>query len=98
MPMNSVDLRAERALRVMRDGSPNFYMSFGAIASGASQYVSVEDQWPKARKYQPLMNIVITNNSDEAIDLEVNGQTYAKLPPGVIWTDTDSTGVVLQDH
>lgn len=65
-------------------------MNLGAIASGAFQYVLVDDQFPKARKYQPMMSIVITNNSGEALDLQINGQDYAKLPAGVIWSDTDS--------
>ena len=90
MRFTTVDLREQRAVTVLRDGSPNFYMSLGAINAGAFQYVLVEDQFPKARKYQPMMSIVITNNSGENVDLQVNGQDYAKLPAGVIWTDTDS--------
>lgn len=90
MPLTTVDLRAQRALTVLRYGSPNFFMNLGAIASGAFQYVLVDDQFPKARKYQPMMSIVITNNSGEALDLQINGQDYAKLPAGVIWSDTDS--------
>jgi hypothetical protein len=90
MRFTTVDLREQRALTVLRDGSPNFYMTLGAINAGAFQYVLVEDQFPKARKYQPMMSIVITNNSGENIDLQINGQDYAKLPAGVIWSDTDS--------
>ena len=90
MRFTTVDLREQRALTVLRDGSPNFYMTLGAINAGAFQYVLVEDQFPKARKYQPMMSIVITNNSGENVDLQINGQDYAKLPAGVIWTDTDS--------
>jgi hypothetical protein len=90
MPMTTVDLRQQRALTVLRDGSPNFYMTLGAIAAGAFQYVLVEDQFPKARKYQPMMNITITNNSGENVDLQVNAQPYASLPAGVIWSDTES--------
>jgi len=90
MPLTTVDLRAQRALTVLRDGSPNFYMTLGAIVAGASQYVLVEDQFPKARKYQPMMNITITNNSGENVDLQVNGQPYASLPAGVIWADSES--------
>jgi len=90
MPLTTVDLRAQRALTVLRDGSPNFFMTLGAIVSGAFQYVLVEDQFPKARKYQPMMNITITNNSGENVDLQVNGQNYAAIPAGVIWADTES--------
>jgi hypothetical protein len=90
MPLTTVDLRRQRALTVLRDGSPNFFMTMGAIVAGASQYVLVEDQFPKARKYQPMMSITITNNSGENVDLQVNGQNYAALPAGVIWSDTES--------
>mgnify|MGYP003661318415 FL=1 len=90
MPLTTVDLRAQRALTVLRDGSPNFYMTLGAIVAGASQYVLVEDQFPKARKYQPMMSMTITNNSGEVVDLQINGQDYAKLPAGVIWADSES--------
>jgi len=90
MPLTTVDLRRQRALTVLRDGSPNFFMNLGAIVAGASQYVLVEDQFPKARKYQPMMSITITNNSGENVDLQVNGQSYAALPAGVIWADTES--------
>ena len=90
MRYTTVDLREQRALTVLRDGSPNFYMTLGAINAGAFQYVLVEDQFPKARKYQPMMSIVITNNSGENVDLQINGQDYAKLPAGGIWSDTDS--------
>jgi len=77
-------------MTVLRDGSPNFFMNLGAIAAGAFQYVLVEAQFPKARKYQPMMSITITNNSGEDVDLQINGQDYAKLPAGVIWADTES--------
>jgi hypothetical protein len=90
MPLTTVDLRRQRALTVLRDGSPNFFMNLGAIVAGASQYVLVEDQFPKARKYQPMMSITITNNSGENVDLQINGQSYAALPAGVIWADTES--------
>jgi hypothetical protein len=90
MPLTTVDLRQQRALTVLRDGSPNFYMTLGAIVAGAFQYVLVEDQFPKARKYAPMMSITITNNSGENVDLQVNAQPYASLPAGVIWADSES--------
>jgi len=90
MPLTTVDLRYQRALTVMRDGSPNFYMTLGAIVAGAFQYVLVEDQFPKARKYAPMMSLTITNNSGENLDLQVNAQPYASLPAGVIWADNES--------
>jgi len=90
MPLTTVDLRQQRALTVLRDGSPNFFMNMGAIAAGAFQYVLIENQFPKARKYQPLNMITITNNAGENVDLQINGQDYAAVPAGVIWADTES--------
>jgi len=64
--------------------------TFGAIAAGANEYVLIENTFPAARKYLPLMNIVITNNSGENLDLEINGAAAAPLPAGVIWSQSDS--------
>jgi hypothetical protein len=90
MPYTTYDLRRQRAVAVLRDGSPNFYMTLGAIAAGAFQYVLVENQFPKARKYAPMMSITVTNNAGANVDLFVNGQPYASLPAGVIWADSES--------
>ena len=88
--MNYYQVQSSRALSTLRDGSPNFLHTFGAINAGANEYVVVESTFPKARKYQPLMNIVITNNSGENLDLEINGLAAAPLPAGVIWAQSDS--------
>ena len=78
--MNYYQVQSSRALSTLRDGSPNFLHTFGAINAGANEYVVVESTFPKARKYQPLMNIVITNNSGENLDLEINGIAAAPIP------------------
>jgi hypothetical protein len=36
------------------------------------------------------MSIVITNNSGENLDLEINGVAAAPIPAGVIWSQVDS--------
>ena len=36
------------------------------------------------------MSIVITNNSGENLDLEINGTAAAPIPAGVIWAQRDS--------
>ena len=77
-------------MTVLRDGSPNFLHTFGAIAAGANEYVVVETTIPRARKYAPLMSLVITNNSGENLDLEINGFAAAPIPAGVIWAQNDS--------
>ena len=88
--MNYYQVESSRALNTLRDGSPNFLHTFGAIAAGANEYVVVESTFPAARKYQPLMSIVITNNSGENLDLEINGTAAAPIPAGVIWSQRDS--------
>jgi hypothetical protein len=88
--MNFYQIKTDRALGVLRDGSPNFLHTFGAIAAGANEYVLVENTFPAAQKYAPLMSIVITNNSGENLDLEINGLAAAPLPAGVIWAQSDS--------
>jgi hypothetical protein len=88
--MNFHQVKQSRALEKLRDGSPNYLHTFGAIVAGANEYVVVETTFPRARKYQPLMSIVITNNSGEDLDLEINGVAAAPLPAGVIWSQTDS--------
>jgi len=79
-------LRAQRMVTVWRDGSPNFQHTFGAIAAAADEYVSMQTTFPASRAYEPLNNLVITNTSGENVDIEINGQNYAMIPAGVIWS------------
>ena len=79
-------LRAQRMTTVWRDGSPMFQHSFGAIAAAASEYVEMQATFPASRAYEPLNNLVITNTSGENVDIEINGQNYAMIPAGVIWS------------
>lgn len=79
-------LRAHRMATVWRDGSPMYQHSFGAIAAAASEYVSMESTFPASRAYAPLNNLVVTNISGENVDIEINGQPYAMIPSGVIWS------------
>jgi len=79
-------LRAQRMTLVWRDGSPNFQHTFGAIAAGAEEYVSMQTTFPASRAYEPLNNLVVTNTSGENVDIQINGQNYAMIPAGVIWS------------
>ena len=88
--MNFYQIQDTRKLRTLRDGSPLFLHTFGAIASGANEYVEVESTFPAARKYAPLMSLIITNSSGENLDLQINGRPAAPIPAGVIWEMTDS--------
>lgn len=83
-------IRSQRELRTLRDGSPNFLYTFGAIVAGANEYIRIDESIPRARKYQPLMSVTITNRSGEFVDLELNGHSYSRLPAGVIFAITDT--------
>jgi hypothetical protein len=63
-----------------------FQHSFGAIAATASEYVEMQSTFPASRAYEPLNNLVVTNTSGENVDIEINGQNYAMIPAGVIWS------------
>jgi len=82
-------LRAQRMTTVMRDGSPMFMHTFGAIAAAAAEYVEMQSAFPASRGYEPLTTLLITNVSGENLSLEINGQDYAMVPAGVIWSVTD---------
>ena len=82
-------LRAQRMATVWRDGSPNDQHTFGAIAAGANEYVEMQTTFPGSRAYEPLNSLVITNTSGENCDVEINGNAYAMIPAGVIWSVSD---------
>jgi len=71
-------------------GTPNFLHVFGAILSGAFEYVELEQDIRRTAKYLPLKSVVFTNHSTETIDVEINGIQYANIPAGVIITITES--------
>jgi len=82
-------LRAQRMVTVWRDGSPNYRHTFGAIAAGANEYVAMQTTFPASRAYEPLNTLVITNLAGESVDLAINGENYALIPAGVIFTVSD---------
>jgi len=84
--MSLQGLRAQRMALVWRDGSPMYQHTFGAIAATANEYVSMATTFPASRAYEPLNSLLITNTSGEACELQINGQDYALVPAGVIWS------------
>ncbi len=90
MAISFFERRAQRAAMVRRYGSPEFLHTFGALASGVSEYVEVADTFPAAQKYQPLNNMVLTNNSTQFVDLLINGAVIFRVPGGVITTLDDT--------
>ena len=82
-------LQAQRDLTVLLDGSPPYFHTFGAIAAGANEYVEMATTFPASRGYAPLKTLILTNNSGEFLDLEINGAAYSRIPAGVIQSITD---------
>ncbi len=48
--------------------------------------MEMQSTFPASRAYEPLTTLLITNVSGENLSLEINGQDYAMVPAGVIWT------------
>jgi len=82
-------LQADRDLTVLLDGSPMYLHTFGAIAAGAAEYIEMATTFPRSRGYAPLMSLMITNNSGEFVDLEINGNAYSRIPSGVVQSISD---------
>ena len=82
-------LQADRDLTVLLDGSPMYLHTFGAIASGAAEYVEMATTFPRSRGYAPLKSLMITNNSGEFVDLQINGNAYSRIPSGVVQSIND---------
>jgi len=81
---NSSRLQARRDADVRRLGSPNFLHIFGAIATTAQESIEIASQFPAARKYQPLMEMVVKNGSTEALDLFLTGFLESRIMPGTV--------------
>lgn len=79
--LDRIDIPRKRREQVMdRHGSPPFIEFHGIIANGATAYREIRDTFPTARKWEPMDNIIVTNNSDEDLRLDINGQSEAFVP------------------
>jgi len=86
------DSRTRRERAVDLYGSPNFRHTFSAIATSADEYLDIQVTFPGSRKYEPLMSLVLTNNSAADLDLAINGADFVLVPAGVI-TSVRSTPI-----
>jgi len=78
------EIYLRRQESVDRDGSPYFPHSFGVIANGAFEQVNYPWDYPASRKYYPLLELILTNNADEVLDVEINGDSVGFLAPGAV--------------
>lgn len=85
-------LTGNRQREVDAYGSPDFTFRPGAIATGASVIVGLNEQFPRSRKYQPLDSTEIINQSGENLRIEINGNTSNPRlsPAGTIITITNT--------
>ena len=79
-----------RRRTVDRDGSPVYRHTFGQILTTAREAVMMRSTFPASRRYEPLMNLRIINNSTQDVDVAINGQNYDLIPAGVITSYRDT--------
>ena len=67
---------------LIRSGSQPFTYNVGAILAGATVWVDVNHSIPAAREFEPLDQMVLQNNSGQAITLTVDSPsiTYSIQP------------------
>ena len=75
-------IKLNRIKRAMAEGSPVYSYLPMAMAAGASINQSVELQFPKAKKYEPLNWIEVVNNDAQSINLVINGTDTYYVPAG----------------
>lgn len=83
-PKNIYTVRTER---VKREGSPYYTWQVPVTATTATAVIGIREQFPDARKYEPLDWLEIVNN--EAVNnltLRINGTETFAVPAGTIRT------------
>lgn len=76
-----------REERIKREGSPYYPWNVPATAAAASSVINVGQQFPAARKYEPLDWLEIVNNeASNDLTLTINGNTSFPIPAKTIRT------------
>jgi len=86
MPADWRRTMATRLERIKKEGSEPFTWKPPATAAGATVQIEIATQFPRARKYQPLDTIEITNNDAVDLTLIVNENIRLPVPAGTIRT------------
>ena len=93
-PTTPKQIKSRRKARVDREGSPYFRHSFGVIANGGREHVEVATLGNgRAKAYEPLDFLQVVNNSDETVEIYVNGEFYQLSPSGSVITDDTTPGL-----
>jgi len=84
---------SDRALRIIREGSPPYRWAPGIIAVTASLEIDLDTQFPESRKYAPLDCLEVTNNDSVDLTLTINSNEAYPVPAGVIRKVDDDIGI-----
>lgn len=93
MPRKGVTI--DRLERIRREGSPPYVWIVPVTATTATAVIGVREQFPAARKYEPLDSLEIVNNESlNDITVTLNGNDARVCPAGTIRT-IHGSGVAL---
>jgi len=73
-----------RLERTKKEGSEYFSWITPVTVAGAISGIEVGNQFPRARKYQPLDWLEVCNNDVVDITLIMNGKEFLPVPAGTI--------------
>jgi len=74
--------RGRRIQMVRREGSPPYTWIPGSIAAAADEYIYVDSQFPRSRKYSPLDTGEFVNNDSVDLTITINAGEPWPLPAG----------------
>ena len=81
------NLYTVRQERIKREGSPYYPWNVPATAAGASSVINIQQQFPEARKYEPLDWLEIVNNeAANDLYLTINNSEGFSVPAKTIRT------------
>ena len=81
------DVFTVRQERIKREGSPYYNWNVPATAAGAQSVIGVREEFPQARKYEPLDWIEVVNNeANNVLTLTINGTESFTVPAKSIRT------------
>ncbi len=84
----------ERRERIKREGSKPFVWETPATAAAAASFINIGQQFPEARKYQPLDYIrVINNEPSNDIKVKINGEAVVHYVPAKTILELDNQSV-----
>ena len=78
------NIQFTRLERIKKEGSEPFTWQVPATGPTASAFIEIANQFPRARKYQPLDFLELANNDVVDLTLRINGDIQYPVPAGTI--------------